>query len=36
MDIQSKNEDIEKKTTEAKKVKSSLFYLGPTIKRYGL
>ena len=30
------NEDIEKKTTEAKKVKSSLFYLGPTIKRYGL
>lgn len=36
MDIQSQNEDIEKKTTEAKKVKSSLFYLGPTIKRYGL
>ena len=36
MEVQSQIEYIEKKTTEAKKVKSSLFYLGPTIKRYGL
>ncbi len=36
MGIQPQIEYIEKKTTEAKKVQSSLFYLGPTIKRYGL
>lgn len=36
MEVQSQIEYIEKKTTETKKVQSSLFYLGPTIKRYGL
>lgn len=36
MNLQSRFENIEKKTTEAKKVQGSLFYLGPTIKKYGL
>lgn len=35
-DIQSKIEYEEKETTEAKKATSSLFYLGPTIKKCGL
>lgn len=36
MELQPQIEYIEKETTKVKKTKSSLFYLGPTIKKYGL
>lgn len=36
MEVQSQIEYIEKKTTKANKAQGSLFYLGPTIKKYGL
>lgn len=36
MEVQPRIEYIEKKTTKVNKAQGSLFYLGPTIKRYGL